>query len=96
MIVFSVGFATWLSLLAAFAAGVAALRTGAVTQTQLMRLRPVNAASVMALWAICWAGTKPVASLVDGWLASHLPHLWMAGAALTLPALGVALAEICL
>jgi predicted MFS family arabinose efflux permease len=68
--VFAAGFSKWVSLLAAFVAGVAALRTGAVSQTQLVRQRPERIASVMALWAIAWAGTKPIASLLDGWLAS--------------------------
>jgi MFS family permease len=94
VVVFSIGFGTWVSLAAAFAAGVAALRTGAVTQTQLVRLRPGYAASVMALWAICWAGSKPLASLVDGGLASVVPHLWIAAAVLAFPAVLLAAAEI--
>jgi hypothetical protein len=96
VVVFSFGITTWVSLAAAFAAGVAALGTGAVTQTQLVRLRPRYAASVMALWAICWAGSKPLASLVDGGLASVLPHLWMAAALLALPAVLLAGTEIVL
>jgi hypothetical protein len=96
VVVFSIGFGTWVSLAAAFAAGVAALRTGAVTQTQLVRLRPGYAASVMALWAICWAGSKPLASLVDGGLASVVPHLWIAAAVLAFPAVLLAVAEISL
>ena len=47
----------------------------------------------MAHRALCWAGTKPLASLLDGWLASILPHLWMAGAALIFPALVLAVIE---
>jgi len=50
----------------------------------------------MALWAICWAGAKPIASLVDGWLASVVPHLWIAAAFLALPAVLLAGAEIVL
>jgi len=96
VVVFSFGITTWVSLAAAFAAGVAALGTGAVTQTQLVRLRPRYAASVMALWAVCWAGSKPIASLLDGWLASFVPHLWIAAAVLTLPAVLLAGAEIVL
>jgi len=49
VVFFSFGIATWASLAAAFAAGVAALQTGAVTQTQLVRIRPGYAASVMAV-----------------------------------------------
>jgi hypothetical protein len=48
---------------------------------------------VMALWAIAWAGTKPVASLADGWLATHLDVL-RAGVLLAAPALAVAALEI--
>jgi MFS family permease len=96
VVLFSIGIATWVSLAAAFAAGVAALGTGAVTQTQLVRLRPRYAASVMALWAVCWAGSKPIASLVDGWLASVVPHLWIAAVVLALPAVLLAGAEIVL
>jgi MFS family permease len=69
MFIFAIGISTWVSLVAAFGAGVAALRTGAVTQTQLVR-QPAHTASVMALWAIAWAGMKPLASLTDGWMAS--------------------------
>ena len=96
VVFFSIGIAAWVSLVAAFAAGVAALQTGAVTQTQLVRLRPGYAASVMGLWAICWAGSKPMASLIDGWLASVVPHLWIAAALLALPAVLLAGAEIVL
>jgi predicted MFS family arabinose efflux permease len=91
---FAFGFSTRISLAAAFAAGVAALWTGAVTQTQLIRQWPERAASVMALWAIAWAGTKPLASLLDGTLA----NMWgvrLAGFLLTLPALGLGFAELC-
>ena len=90
--VFAVGISAWVSLLAAFIAGMAALWTGAVTQTQLVRQRAESTASVMALWAIAWAGTKPVASLSDGWLASHHGIVW-AALALGMPALGLGLVE---
>ena len=58
VVVFSIGITTWVSLVAAFVAGVAALGRSLVTQTQLVRLRPRYAASVMVLWAICWAGQQ--------------------------------------
>ena len=90
---FAAGVNKWVSLLAAFAAGVAALRTGAVTQTQLVRQHPERIASVMALWAIAWAGTKPIASLLDGWLASTR-GIWWAVGSLTFGAIALALAEI--
>jgi MFS family permease len=96
VITFALGIGTWVSLAAAFAAGFAALNTGAVTQTQLARLRPGYAAGVMALWAVCWAGTKPLASLADGWLASHTHWLWFPAVVLNLFALILVLAEFCL
>ena len=49
----------------------------------------------MALWAIAWAGTKPLASLLDGWLASTL-GIKAAAIVLVLVAVVLALCEICL
>ena len=95
MVFFSSGLAAWLCIVAAFAVGVAALHTGALAQTQLTQHRPEHTASVMALWAIAWAGTKPIASLADGWLSSHL-HLWLAAAILAMPALFIGLGELLL
>lgn len=93
IVIFALGLRTWVCVLAAFAAGVAALHTGALTQTQLTRHRPEHTASVMALWAIAWAGTKPIASLLDGWLSSHF-DLWLVAAVLATPALILGLLEI--
>lgn len=91
--VFALGLSPWVSLAAALVAGAAAFRTGAIAQTQLVRERPANAASVMALWAIAWAGTKPLASLTDGWIASAHGILWavavVAGPAVLLGALEI-------
>jgi MFS family permease len=92
IMVFAAGL-WWLSVVAAFIVGVAALHTGALAQTQLTRHRPAHTASVMALWAIAWAGTKPIASLADGWLSSHL-YLWVAAAILATPALILGLGEL--
>lgn len=94
VIVFVLGITAWLSLLAALVAGVAALLTGAATQTLLFeKAGPGHAASVMALWAIAWAGSKPIASLMDGWLASMLGVRW-AGLILAAPALAIATLEL--
>lgn len=46
----------------------------------------LNEASVMAIWAIAWAGSKPLASLTDGFLATTLGVRWT-GVLLALPAL---------
>jgi predicted MFS family arabinose efflux permease len=93
IVIFALGFEAWISLVAAFVAGVAALHTGALTQTQLTRHRPEHTGSVMALWAIAWAGTKPIASLADGWLSSHV-CLGLAAALVAAPALVLGLLEL--
>ena len=49
--------------------------------------------AIMAAWAVAWAGSKPLASLADGWLASHV-GLLRAGMVLTAPAIIVALLEL--
>jgi MFS family permease len=93
IVVFAAGFAEWISLLAAFSAGAAVLYAGALAQARLTRQRPEHVAGVMALWAIAWAGTKPIASLTDGWLSSHT-YLWLAAATLAAPALLLGLGEL--
>lgn len=94
VVVFASGITVWLSLLAAFSAGVAALLTGAATQALLLKAAgPRQATQVMALWAIAWAGSKPLASITDGWLASHL-GIFHAGVILAAPALVVAVLEL--
>jgi MFS family permease len=90
VIVFTSGAAPWLSLLAALVAGVAALLTGAATQALLLKTAgPGQSTQVMTLWAVAWAGSKPLASITDGWLATHLGVL-DAGLLLAAPALVVA------
>jgi predicted MFS family arabinose efflux permease len=90
MMLFVTGLSPAISLVAACGAGMAALTTGAATQVLLIRQSPGQAGSVMALWAIAWAGTKPIASLTDGWLATVLGVRY-AGIALVLPAIVLAL-----
>ncbi len=90
---FTVGISPWVSLAAACLAGVAALLTGAITQALLVQQNSANTASVMALWAVAWAGTKPLASLADGWLATVL-NVRLAGMILILPAIVLAVVEI--
>jgi MFS family permease len=87
IIVFALGINFYLCLIMAVVAGIACLLAGSITQALLLNLaRPERAATVMAVWAIAWAGTKPLASLIDGALASHLGLQW-AGILLALPAL---------
>jgi hypothetical protein len=95
IILFASGISVWISAAAAFSAGVAALLTGAIIQTWLVQANSGNTASVMALWAIAWAGTKPIASLADGWLANSI-NVRAAGVILAMPALILALFEISL
>ena len=78
------GISPLVSLIAAGGAGVAGLMTGAATQALLVQQTAVSTPSVMALWAIAWAGTKPIASLLDGWLATVL-SVRLAGIVLIMP-----------
>lgn len=62
-----------ITISAAFGAGVMCLVASSATRTVLAtRATPAHEASVMAVWAIAWAGSKPFASLGDGLLAGHI------------------------
>jgi MFS family permease len=75
------------SVVAAFGAGVTCLMANSATKTLLARRAgPKLEASVMAVWAIAWAGSKPIASLADGLLANSAGLKWT-GVLLALPAL---------
>jgi MFS family permease len=93
VVVFSAGWSIEISLIAAFVAGAAALFTGAAAQTLIVGNHKNVATSVAALWAIAWAGTKPLASLLDGWLASDF-GIWKTGITLAFPAIILALCEV--
>ena len=94
VIAFTAGISVWFSLLAALAAGVAGLLTGAATQSLLLETAgPAQATQVMALWAMAWAGSKPLASLADGWLASHV-GVFRTGIVLAAPAIIIAVLEL--
>ena len=93
IVLFAAGISPLVSLIAAVWAGMAALQVSSATQSLLYRQDPRRAASVMALWAIAWAGSKPLASLADGWLANGY-SLRIAGAALSAPAIILALLEM--
>jgi predicted MFS family arabinose efflux permease len=100
VIIFAMGFSPEASLLAAVTAGAAALFTGAAAQTALLRHHQDMAVAatssvvgVAALWAIAWAGTKPFASLLDGWLAVHI-GIVPTSIALVFPAVTIAATEI--
>ncbi len=76
MVAFALAPYAEVSLIAAFAAGTACLVAGSAAQALLHdighRQGPGGAAHVMGLWLVAWAGSKPLASLTDGVLASHL------------------------
>jgi len=99
MVVFAAGFWSPASLIAASVAGAAALYSGTAAQTALLRHQQstgadvASVAGVAALWAIAWAGTKPFASLLDGWLAVHI-GIVVTGIVLILPAVSIALCEL--
>ena len=77
----------WVSVMAAFGAGVSCLITNSATRTLLSDVaRPKRVASVMAIWAVAWAGSKPFASLTDGLLAGSVGVRWT-GVILAIPAL---------
>jgi MFS family permease len=63
----------WLSMVCAFFAGAACLKANSATRTLLSSFAgPAREASVMAVWAIAWAGSKPFASLTDGVAAGKI------------------------
>jgi MFS family permease len=94
VVVFASGAFAWLSLLMALVAGMAGLLTGAAVQTVLLQTAaPGQDGQIMTLWVIAWAGSKPIASPLDGWLAIHV-GVSRTGVVLALPALAVVLVEL--
>jgi len=84
----------WLSVIAAFAAGGVCLVANSATRALLIEhAGRQHEVSVMAVWAIAWAGSKPIASLIDGSLAGPL-GVRQTGLVLALPTLVPALALI--
>jgi hypothetical protein len=77
----------WVSVAAALGAGISCLVANSATRTLLSKAAgPTRVAAVMAVWAIAWAGSKPLASLTDGLLAGWIGVRWT-GVMLALPAL---------
>ena len=93
VVIFVAGVRPVDSLVAAAVAGVAGLFTGVAAQTPIVGRDYKSAASLGALWAISWAGTKPVASLLDGWLASRY-GITTAAEVLVTPAVLIAICEL--
>ena len=97
MIVFAAAPWPLLSAAAAFGVGMACLLTGAMTRSLLLDgagMDEKRQAAVMAAWAVAWAGSKPIASLIDGSLAGVI-GVRPTGILLALPALVPALVLIC-
>jgi MFS family permease len=87
MIAFVMTSWEWVSVLAAVGAGISCLIANSATRTLLYdEAGPERVASVMAIWAVAWAGSKPFASLTDGLLASNVGIRWT-GVILAIPAL---------
>ncbi|HYB14382.1 MAG TPA: MFS transporter [Streptosporangiaceae bacterium] len=95
MAVFALAPVIWLSLFAAFAAGVACLLANSATRALLIgQAGRKYEVSVMAVWAIAWAGSKPIASLLDGSLPSVI-GVRPTGIVLAVPVVLPALTLIC-
>lgn len=85
MICFVLAPTVWVSVLFAFLAGAVCLVANSATRTLLaVEAGAQREASVMAVWAIAWAGSKPVASLADGVLAGAV-GVRAAGVLMALP-----------
>jgi MFS family permease len=96
VMIFAVSPGPWVSIAAAGVAGIAGLITGSTAQALLLQLATrANALQVMALWGVAWAGSKPIASLIDGTLASQF-GITTAAAVLVIPAFTIGMAEILL
>jgi MFS family permease len=87
MMVFATVPWIWASITAAFTAGVAGLVAGSAAQAMLVGLAgPGRAMRVMGLWTVAWAGSKPIASIIDGALPS-VAGIPLTGVILALPTL---------
>ena len=98
MMVFSAAPSIWLSTAAAFGVGAACLVAGATARSLLIDCAGGDVkrqTAIMAAWAVAWAGSKPIASLIDGGLAC-LIGVRMTGILLAAPALLPALILILL
>jgi MFS family permease len=75
MMVFSAAPSIWLSAAAAFGVGAASLVAGATARSLLIDCGGDDVkrqTAIMAAWAVAWAGSKPIASLIDGGLAGFI------------------------
>jgi MFS family permease len=96
VVVFATGISPWTSLFAAGFAGMAALMTGAMALTLLLNcVGSSRSLQVMGLWTVAWAGSQPIASLLDGQISSHY-GMHVAAMTLAVPAVIVACFELAL
>ena len=87
ILVFALAPWIWLSVAAALTAGMSGLMAGSTAQAMLRQLAgPARVLEVMGLWAIAWAGSKPIASILDGVLPSLITVRWT-GVIMAVPAL---------
>jgi hypothetical protein len=67
----------WIGIIAALGAGASCLVANSVTRAALAEhAGPEHTVAVMAVWAIAWAGSKPIAALIDGVLGSWIGPQW--------------------
>ena len=76
MLLFVNAHAVWIGIVAAIGAGVSCLVANSVTRAVLAERAGDEIAAVMAVWAIAWAGSKPIASLIDGALGTLIGPQW--------------------
>jgi len=77
----------WIGIIAALGAGASCLVANSVTRAALAEhAGPEHSVAVMAVWAIAWAGSKPIAALIDGALGSWIGPQWT-GLILATPAI---------
>jgi MFS family permease len=77
----------WFGTAAAFTAGIAGLVAGSAAQAALLsQAGPERALRVMGMWTVAWAGSKPIASIIDGALPG-LVGVRLTGVMLAFPAL---------
>ena len=90
LVLYALSPSIWVSLLALVLAGVGFLATSTAATTRLLMTVPVEQhGRFMAIWSALFLGTRPVASLLDGAIASS--SIRAAGLVLAVPSVGVAL-----
>lgn len=90
LVLYALSPSIWVSLLALVLAGVGFLATSTAATTRLLMTVPVEQhGRFMAIWSALFLGTRPVASLLDGAIASA--SIRAAGLVLAVPTVGVAL-----